>query len=775
MIITMQRYGRILKLKNGAEAEYERYHTNVWPEVLETIRKSGIRNYTIFRYKRWLFSYFELPAEIPLEDVARVTDASEACRKWEKIMHSLQEPLPESGPENWWVPMKEVFQCGYIENLHSGDLGAFMMSPAGPFEAGSYVTIVFRIIIGKAGLKRGGCVKICTPNMGWGEPHCITPHHWHEMLVETDRRHNPWKPLNTTWSLRSKQGATIHLRADENIAGSVHGHRTTLAAEIAERLYGWRWWLTATVERADLVPGDELCITYGDTKDCPFGIRVQPWPEENQLTFAAVIDAKGDQNYRILAAPVDVNVLPGPPERISAFLPSFVRPGETAVLRINVLDRNLCPANAPFTDSLSLEATEGVALSAASVTGMPAQIMATPEAEGIVRVKAVGPETAMTNPLVVDKAKNFNLYWGDLHAQSKYHQWRPEIGRGDSTLSPVELHAYARDCAMLDFVAITDGSGAYAVNPGWEETQQAAKECYVPGRYVAFKGWEYGMNEQGDKCVIYRSAEIEPHIPRMTPSENAPSAAHALINFYKHHREQVLTIPHSFMKYLDWSVMDPGLDRLMEIYSCWGSYESRTDNPLNSKRQPMNQSAQHALRMGYILGITAAGDSHVGYPGRSLPFADRNECQCFKAGLCAVYADKLTRENLWDALYERRCYGTTGVRIVLDFKLNNAIMGTVLEYAADDEALRKRKIVVRVAGTDYIRRVDVLKNNALLHRENPNGDHAEFILEDILHDPPKTRDWYYVRVFQADGNAAWSSPIWVGPAGCITPTPTNIE
>lgn len=105
----MQRIGRVLRLRNGAEAEYERYHADVWPEVLEAIRKSGIKNYTIFRHGRWLFSYFELQDNVSLTEAGRIISSHDVCRKWEGLMHALQEPLPESGKEDWWVPMKETF------------------------------------------------------------------------------------------------------------------------------------------------------------------------------------------------------------------------------------------------------------------------------------------------------------------------------------------------------------------------------------------------------------------------------------------------------------------------------------------------------------------------------------------------------------------------------------------------------------------------------------------------------------------------------------------
>ena len=77
----MRRYGRVLKLKDGAEAEYDRLHAEVWPEVRAVIQRSGIRNYSIFRYWTWLFSCFELPEDVTLKQIGRVFEASPECSR----------------------------------------------------------------------------------------------------------------------------------------------------------------------------------------------------------------------------------------------------------------------------------------------------------------------------------------------------------------------------------------------------------------------------------------------------------------------------------------------------------------------------------------------------------------------------------------------------------------------------------------------------------------------------------------------------------------------
>ncbi|MBM4045778.1 MAG: DUF3604 domain-containing protein, partial [Planctomycetes bacterium] len=590
-----------------------------------------------------------------------------------------------------------------------------------------------------------------------------------------ERKHNPWKPLNTTFALKTRTKAWVRMWVEERwCSGTLitgrEGWEWTRYASL------WRWWINADVEIADFEPGDQIIVTYGNTDEDPFGVRVQPFPENPARPFVCVVDVDGNGELREAAgSPVYPVVLSGPPEQVIAIAPSLVKHGETFTVRASVMDRNLTHPNKRYEGPMQF-ASEADAL---HVPG--AEPSQEGDARALANVKAAKPGigsirvttsvgAAETNPVLVSAEKQENLYWGDLHAQCMYHVWHSDEGRGASTLTPAEMCQYAKECSLLDFVAMANSGCPNPDNPGWMESQQATIDAYEPGRFVSFKAWECGLGVQGDRTLVYREAEVEPNFVIPRKDAHSPTNAHALLRFCRESKYRIITSNHSFMKYLDWSVFDPAIDRIVEVYSCWGSYESREDNPLNSKRRPKNQSLMHMLSLGYTPGIVAAGDSHVGYPGRSLMYADPLWCQCWKAGLAAVYSPELTREAIWDALYHRHCYGTTGVRIVLRFHLNGARMGSILEYGKNDDRLCRRELRVTVVGTDYIRRVDIIKNNGVLHRVCPKTDRAEFSFTDQLDAPPTTRDWYYVRVFQADGNAAWSSPIWVGPEGVSAPS-----
>ena len=55
----MMNVGIHTRLKPGVVERYERYHTEVWPDVLAAIRRAGITRYLIFRDGLDLFHYIE--------------------------------------------------------------------------------------------------------------------------------------------------------------------------------------------------------------------------------------------------------------------------------------------------------------------------------------------------------------------------------------------------------------------------------------------------------------------------------------------------------------------------------------------------------------------------------------------------------------------------------------------------------------------------------------------------------------------------------------------
>ena len=109
----MKRYGSIVGLREEKIEEYNRLHADVWPDVLDQIRRSNIRNYSIFLRKlpdgkHYLFSYFEHVGSDFAADMAAMA-ADPRTQEWWKITDPCQEPLPDRAEGEWWAAAEEVF------------------------------------------------------------------------------------------------------------------------------------------------------------------------------------------------------------------------------------------------------------------------------------------------------------------------------------------------------------------------------------------------------------------------------------------------------------------------------------------------------------------------------------------------------------------------------------------------------------------------------------------------------------------------------------------
>ena len=84
----MARYMWVLEVRPGYEDEYKRRHDAIWPEMLETLRAAGTRNYSIFRHGLLLLGYLET------DDLARMLNVlreSEVNRRWAEWMAPIMK------------------------------------------------------------------------------------------------------------------------------------------------------------------------------------------------------------------------------------------------------------------------------------------------------------------------------------------------------------------------------------------------------------------------------------------------------------------------------------------------------------------------------------------------------------------------------------------------------------------------------------------------------------------------------------------------------------
>ena len=106
----MQRMCRIIKVKPEIIVEYKRIHAAVWPEILEAIRNSNVRNYSIFlrEPENLLISYWESMGSNYEQDMADIKKAP-GMQEWWDITDPMQEPLETRQLDEWWADTELVF------------------------------------------------------------------------------------------------------------------------------------------------------------------------------------------------------------------------------------------------------------------------------------------------------------------------------------------------------------------------------------------------------------------------------------------------------------------------------------------------------------------------------------------------------------------------------------------------------------------------------------------------------------------------------------------
>jgi L-rhamnose mutarotase len=107
----MKRYCLALDLQDDARliAEYERYHQEVWPEILQSIKEAGVEQMEIYRVKNRLFMIMETKEDFSFEQKAEMDTANARVQEWEQLMWKYQQAIPGGKPGEKWRLMSKIF------------------------------------------------------------------------------------------------------------------------------------------------------------------------------------------------------------------------------------------------------------------------------------------------------------------------------------------------------------------------------------------------------------------------------------------------------------------------------------------------------------------------------------------------------------------------------------------------------------------------------------------------------------------------------------------
>ena len=312
--------------------------------------------------------------------------------------------------------------------------------------------------------------------------------------------------------------------------------------------------------------------------------------------------------------------------------------------------------------------------------------------------------------MIVPTPDSRKMYWGDLHNHCNL-----TYGHGDMR------DAFEAAKEQLDFVSVTPHAMWPDINllnkeprlkwvigyhtdafgrlrrGGYDKYTAMTKEYNKEGEFLTFIGYEAHSMIYGDHVALHK--DLDAPLVNCSSIENWKE---------KFKGQDVFVTPHHMgyqegYRGYNWKYFTEGDQTpFVEMYSRHGLAEGDMgDYPYLHDMGPRQWEGtiQYGLLQGHKFGIMGSTDQHSGYPGS------------YGDGRVGVLAGSLTRDEIWNGLKNRNVCCATGDKIVVDFRIGDAVMGDVIK--AD-----KRKIYVNVQGQSCIDYVDIVKNGQIIARLN---------------------------------------------------------
>ncbi|MCI6886675.1 MAG: DUF3604 domain-containing protein [Lachnospiraceae bacterium] len=293
------------------------------------------------------------------------------------------------------------------------------------------------------------------------------------------------------------------------------------------------------------------------------------------------------------------------------------------------------------------------------------------------------------------------VYFGDLHNHCGitygFGSLENAIERAKSQLDFAAFTGHAMWPDMYEktpeteFVVNFHEVGFAKIKEHWEEIRKTVAEANSDD-FVTFQGYEMHSREYGDHHLISMDDNLE-LIYRRSPEELVKDCG-----------VEAIAIPHHIgytpdYRGISWDKYNSQISPVVEVFSKHGcSMNEDADYPYYHNMGPRDtrNMVDEGLRRGRHFGFVGSTDHHAGFPGS------------YGDGLAAVIAEERTRESIWDAIKARRTYAVTGDKILCDFKVNGAWMGSEIKS-------NERKITAHVETEGTLDKIVLYKNGKPHH------------------------------------------------------------
>jgi hypothetical protein len=348
--------------------------------------------------------------------------------------------------------------------------------------------------------------------------------------------------------------------------------------------------------------------------------------------------------------------------------------------------------------------------------------------------------------------ETYHLVFGNLHRHAESSTC------GIDHNGQVEWHMrHAPHVNRSAFLAVTD-HGEHLNAADWREQCLLADFYTWPGTRAAFPGIEWTSEApwqplaHGHKNIIFSRSDL-PFVDCWMPHSEHPERLWAWL---REHDPIAVTIPHHTMRGKTptfWDHVDEEFQPVAEIFQDhrgsaeWlGAPAATSTARVQGLGIDPRGSIRRALDKGLKIGLVASGD-HGG------------------VALAGVYVREISREGILEGLRARRCFATTGDRLLLDFRVGGAFQGgevTLTDRPTGPENERPPlAMTLHAEVLRPVRRIVLVQDGheRLVETPDPEARVIDFAWE--VESPFIGTSYFYVRIESADGELAWSSPVWV--------------
>ncbi len=341
----------------------------------------------------------------------------------------------------------------------------------------------------------------------------------------------------------------------------------------------------------------------------------------------------------------------------------------------------------------------------------------------------------------------YNLYFGQLHSHTN-------LSDGAGSCEEAFYHA-ANEVDNLDFLAVTDHSNAFdndlaaslhdgSMSSKWVYGHELADK-YTREDFIGIYGFEMTWSNGLGHINTYNTAGFQSR----TQTEFA-SYATALSSYYSALKSDANSLSQfnhpgtTFGTFEDYAYYDEVIDELITIIEV-GNGEGTIGS---SGYFPSYEEYTRALDLGWHVAPTNNQDNHKGHWG------DSNTAR--------TVVISLTRNNIYDAIRNRRVYATEDNDFSIYYTLDNYEMGAILTSEDVEDTVHLKAVLSDPTDTGSVK-VDVLVNGGIVAATKSVPVRESTVEFDLS----ASYSYYYLRLTQADGNIAVTAPVWIGEVEAI--------